>query len=274
MEEVDYYSVLEVDRSADGEAIRKAYRKLALKWHPDKNPDNKEEAENRFKLVSEAYEVLSDPSKREIYDIHGKEGLSNGGPRPSNFAHAGASFPFTVFTDPMDLFAQVFGNSIFDLFGPGFTVQQPYHPTAAHQSAPRVHRSHTSSRQRRHNNPYDSSRRATQPVHPANEIIQNLGFGGGLFGGLLGGLMGNPFGEMGGGFTSSTMFSSNGFGDAGASFGRSVSSQTRMVNGQTIRTTTVRENNRETVTEEVNGRVVRHETRECQPGMTSMFLSF
>lgn len=56
----DYYKVLGVDRGADDKAIKKAYRKLAMKWHPDKNPDNAEEAARRFKEVGEAYQVLSD----------------------------------------------------------------------------------------------------------------------------------------------------------------------------------------------------------------------
>ncbi|EGI63256.1 DnaJ-like protein subfamily B member 6 [Acromyrmex echinatior] len=57
---VDYYKVLEVQRTSSSADIKKAYRKLALKWHPDKNPDNLEEANKRFKEISEAYEVLSD----------------------------------------------------------------------------------------------------------------------------------------------------------------------------------------------------------------------
>lgn len=279
MEELDYYSLLEVERKADSDAIKKAYRKLALRWHPDKNPDNKDEAERRFKLVSEAYEVLSDPNKRQIYDAHGKEGLSNGHSAPSAYAASASSFPFGVFhfTDPMELFAEVFGSQIFDLFGPGFA-----HDTSRNHHNPRVDRNHCSFRdnRRRHNNPYESNRRTSAPVYQPQDILQNIGYGGGLlggglFGGLLGGMMGNPFAEMGGGFTSSTMFtSSSGLGGGAGSFGRSVSSETRIVNGQTVKKTTVRENNMETVTEEVNGRVVRHETRQCQGNPTSVYLSF
>ncbi|KAH8254326.1 hypothetical protein KR032_009575 [Drosophila birchii] len=65
---VDYYKVLDVPRSATDSEVKKAYRKLALKWHPDKNPDNLEEANKRFRELSEAYEVLSDARKRRIYD--------------------------------------------------------------------------------------------------------------------------------------------------------------------------------------------------------------
>lgn len=72
----DYYEILEIDRNADSKEIKKAYRKLALKYHPDKNPSK--EAEEHFKKINEAYEVLSDPDKRQIYDRHGKSGLEGG----------------------------------------------------------------------------------------------------------------------------------------------------------------------------------------------------
>ncbi|GBB88044.1 hypothetical protein RclHR1_14590006 [Rhizophagus clarus] len=85
----DYYKILEVDKSADEEQLKKAYRKLALKWHPDRHQTDKEAAEIKFKEISEAFEVLSDKNKRQIYDIYGEEGLK-AGPPPSD---AGASFP-------------------------------------------------------------------------------------------------------------------------------------------------------------------------------------
>ena len=59
--------------------IKKAYKKAAMKWHPDKNPDKLEEAERRFKDIAEAYDVLSDPQKKKIYDQFGEEGLKGGG---------------------------------------------------------------------------------------------------------------------------------------------------------------------------------------------------
>lgn len=78
MESFDYYEILEVEKTSSKEVIKKAYRKMALKYHPDRNPDDKQ-AEEMFKRINEAYEVLSDDSKREIYDRYGKEGLQNNG---------------------------------------------------------------------------------------------------------------------------------------------------------------------------------------------------
>uniref|UniRef100_A0A8I5YUZ0 DnaJ heat shock protein family (Hsp40) member B6 n=1 Tax=Pongo abelii TaxID=9601 RepID=A0A8I5YUZ0_PONAB len=104
---VDYYEVLGVQRHASPEDIKKAYRKLALKWHPDKNPENKEEAERKFKQVAEAYEVLSDAKKRDIYDKYGKEGLNGGGGGGSHF-DSPFEFGFT-FRNPDDVFREFFG---------------------------------------------------------------------------------------------------------------------------------------------------------------------
>ena len=94
-----YYDILNIDKTADSEQIKKAYKKLAMKWHPDKNPNNKDEAEQKFKELSEAYQVLSDPQKKEIYDSYGEEGLKNeergGGENP--------------FNSPDDIFKMFFG---------------------------------------------------------------------------------------------------------------------------------------------------------------------
>ncbi|XP_055459059.1 dnaJ homolog subfamily B member 7 [Psammomys obesus] len=76
---VDYYATLGVQRYASPEDIKRAYHRVALKWHPDKNPENKEEAEQKFKEVAEAYEVLSNGEKRSMYDKYGKEGLNGEG---------------------------------------------------------------------------------------------------------------------------------------------------------------------------------------------------
>ncbi|XP_054325582.1 dnaJ homolog subfamily B member 7 [Pongo pygmaeus] len=100
---VDYYEVLGVQRYASPEDIKKAYHKVALKWHPDKNPENKEEAERKFKEVAEAYKVLSNDEKRDIYDKYGTEGLNGGG---SHFDDE-CEYDFT-FHKPDDVFKEIF----------------------------------------------------------------------------------------------------------------------------------------------------------------------
>ena len=85
----DYYKSLGVDKGADAEAIKKAYRKLAAKYHPDKNPGNKA-AEDRFKEINEANEVLSDPEKRKRYDELGANWDQQGALRIRSRPHAGA----------------------------------------------------------------------------------------------------------------------------------------------------------------------------------------
>ena len=105
----DYYDVLGVDRNADEQAIKKAYRKLAMKYHPDRNPDNKE-AEEKFKEVNEAYEVLSDATKRQNYDQFGHEGVNGQG---GFGGFGGQGFSGGGFED---MFGDIFG----DIFGGGF----------------------------------------------------------------------------------------------------------------------------------------------------------
>jgi DnaJ-class molecular chaperone len=73
----NYYDILEIPKNSNENTIKKAYHKLALKWHPDKNPDNKNEAEIKFKEISEAYEILSDPQKKEHYDKYGEYNDNN-----------------------------------------------------------------------------------------------------------------------------------------------------------------------------------------------------
>lgn len=105
----DYYEVLGVTRTAAVEEIKASYRKSALKWHPDRNPSNKEEAEINFRECTEAYSILSDPQKRQIYDTYGHAGLSSSG--------ANQGFDGTVFQDFHDIFGDFFGFE--DLFGGG-----------------------------------------------------------------------------------------------------------------------------------------------------------
>ena len=100
----DLYEVLGVSRNAEAAEIKKAYRKLALKFHPDQNPGNKN-AEERFKEAAEAFEVLSDLQKRQRYDQYGHAGVDSGG----GGAH------FSDIEDIFDAFGGIFG----DLFGGG-----------------------------------------------------------------------------------------------------------------------------------------------------------
>lgn len=215
----EYYQTLGVDRSADDASIKKAYRKLALKWHPDKNPDNKDEADRRFKNISEAYDVLSDPDKKRIYDKYGKEGLTGSSPSGGGGNH-GFSFQFGGsrgggfhFRSADDIFRDFFEHDPFgedilaDFFGGAFGGR---------------------SRANRGNN---VSRR-----------MDPFGMMGG-FGGGFGSAFNDSFFTSGsGGFSSSTSFSSGG----GGSF-KSTSTSTKVVNGKKVVTKKVVENGKETV---------------------------
>jgi molecular chaperone DnaJ len=105
--EFDYYELLEVTKDADKSTIKKAYRKMAMKYHPDKNP-NDTEAEEKFKAVNEAYQVLSDDEKRSIYDRYGKSGLEGHG--------QGGGFS-GGFDDLGSIFEEMFGGAGFGGFG-------------------------------------------------------------------------------------------------------------------------------------------------------------
>jgi len=209
----DYYRILEVSVNASEADIKKAYRKLALKWHPDKNMEHKEIAEKRFKEISEAYEVLSDEKKRRLYDQFGKEGLVNnrGGRRRSSdegFEY-GQDFPFFTFSfrDPEEVFREFFGSDPFaDFFGSVMPRQD------------RIQQS------------------LFQPFG------RNPGFGG-FFG------FQDFFGRDPGftSFSSSSSFGTFGGGPTGANV-RKTSTSTRFVNGKKLVTKKICENGVETVT--------------------------
>lgn len=93
----DYYGILGVSRDADEKKIKKAYKELALKWHPDRNIDNKAEAEEKFKNISKAYAVLNDPEKKRLYDLGGEEAVQQGGAGPG--------------INPEDIFANLFSGA-------------------------------------------------------------------------------------------------------------------------------------------------------------------
>ena len=97
----DLYEILEVTRTATSDEIKSSYRKAALKWHPDRNPDKKETAESKFREATEAYSVLSDEQKRSAYDRFGHAGISGMG--------AGGGFNHTIFEEFSDIFGDFFG---------------------------------------------------------------------------------------------------------------------------------------------------------------------
>lgn len=128
----DYYDILGVTKSASADELKKAYRKQALEWHPDRHKDDKEAAEKRFKEINEAYQILSDPQKRSAYDQFGHQAFTPGGGFPGGFAgtnpfaQSGRAGPFTYtyttygggqgspfagfdFGDPFEIFEQFFG---------------------------------------------------------------------------------------------------------------------------------------------------------------------
>jgi DnaJ-class molecular chaperone len=142
-EKSDYYDILGVSKSATAEEIKKAYRKQALEWHPDKHRDNKEAAEKRFKEINEAYQVLSDTQKRSAYDQFGHAAFSPGGgaasgnpfaggfggassgqggqwgPFSYSYSSQGGQNPFgnVDFGDPFEIFEQFFGGAAGSPFG-------------------------------------------------------------------------------------------------------------------------------------------------------------
>uniref|UniRef100_A0A3Q4BRN1 J domain-containing protein n=1 Tax=Mola mola TaxID=94237 RepID=A0A3Q4BRN1_MOLML len=110
----DYYKTLGIPKGSNEEEIKKAYRRMALRFHPDKNKDAN--AEEKFKEIAEAYEVLSDPKKRAVYDQLGEEGLKTGGSNSSG-APGSTTHYYTFHGDPHATFASFFGGSNpFDMF--------------------------------------------------------------------------------------------------------------------------------------------------------------
>lgn len=118
--ETDLYKILEISKDADEDTIRKAYRKLAKQWHPDKNTDNKEVAEKKFKQIAEAYEILSDAQKKQVYDAGGYDAVKqNGGQGPQ--------------VNPFEMFSQMFGGgnipgmgNMAEMFGGGNNTSENY----------------------------------------------------------------------------------------------------------------------------------------------------
>ncbi|XP_076758102.1 dnaJ homolog subfamily B member 6-B isoform X5 [Xylocopa sonorina] len=209
---VDYYKVLEVQRTATSGDIKKAYRKLALKWHPDKNPENLEEANKRFKEISEAYEVLIDEKKRRVYDQYGKEGLQMPGGKRRHEDDFDPRFNTFVFRDPEEVFREFFGGTGFedlfsDLTGAGIRRGSG-----------------------RHSHPSSNS--------ISTSFLGPLGFGFSPFSNLFEGGSGN--------FTSFNTFTTIG-GNPGGGAVKRTSTSTRFINGKKITTKKVFENGKETI---------------------------
>lgn len=136
-EAMDYYNILKVNRNASLEDLKKSYRRLARTWHPDKNPTGGAEAEARFKQITEAYEVLSDPEKRAIYDQYGEEGLKGMPPTGSQSRTATASgssgpsnFRYNP-SDPDDIFNEFMASNKPYTFDQDRRRFQPAHRTSA-----------------------------------------------------------------------------------------------------------------------------------------------
>ncbi|XP_040023258.1 dnaJ homolog subfamily B member 6b [Gasterosteus aculeatus] len=233
---LEYYQTLGVQKNATQEDIKKAYRKLALKWHPDKNPDNKEEAEKRFKELSEAYEVLSDESQRNTYDRYGKEGLTAGGGGGGGGGRGGGGHydhfgggGFT-FRNPNDVFREFFGGR--DPFA-DFFVDDPF------------------------NDFFGAGHGRQGGAFQSRMGGSHFGFGSfPAFGpGLSGFNSGfSPFAEMGGGGLTSFSPSSFGGGGGMGNF-RSVSTSTKFINGRKITTKRIVENGQERVEVEEDGQI-------------------
>nr|XP_006825171.1 PREDICTED: dnaJ homolog subfamily B member 6-B-like isoform X3 [Saccoglossus kowalevskii] len=234
---VDYYQVLGVPKAASNEDIKKAYRKLALKWHPDKNQDKKDEAEKKFKELSEAYQVLSDKSKREVYDRYGVEGLNgtSGADMGPDFHDDFGSFFHFDFKTPDEVFRDFFGGR--DPFAEFFEgMRRASEPANLYQFG------------YEHNN---DTRRATGAHRaPGNSLFRDSfssgfpGFGFSSFGSFHD----DPFGSSDfTGFSSSSSFSTGG-GNV-----KRTSTSTKIMNGKKITTKKTFENGSETVEVYENG---------------------
>jgi len=230
----ELYSILGVSRDATDDQIKKAYRKLALKWHPDKNPENKEHAEKKFKEIAEAYEILSDPAKRQSYDRFGMDGVKGPG-QGGGGGSRGFSHHHHHFTDPNELFRQFFGTgSIFDIMDEMMGGNP--HRRRSGQRRPEQRRDPFA-------DPFFSG--FSDPFgHDDGFGMQSMQSFGSLGG----------FGGLGGSMFSSSM--SGGMGGFGGGNFRSVSQSTQFVNGRERTIKTTNENGQETVEVIENGNLI------------------
>lgn len=236
------YDTLGVAQSASPSEIKKAYRKLALKWHPDKNPDQVEVATKKFKEISQAYEVLSDESKKRMYDQCGDEGLNSGRSSSSSndfhFQHnvpdfGGMSFGGMGgfgFRDPFEIFREFFeGCEDFD------DILSPFSMRGRNNSW-----SSSNANVRNNSNRSSMNGNAFDPFGVGG--LGNFGMGGMMHSSFG---MQSPFSNFGGGSSFQTFSSSTGgFGSTQSSMS---SSSTTITNGKKVTTKKVVQNGKETV---------------------------
>lgn len=197
----DYYEILGVEKNASDNDIKKAYRKLAMKWHPDKNPNDKQHATEQFKKISEAYEVLADPEKRRRYDTSGGD--------------------FEEFSEFHKGFSADHAQRIFEMF---FGSNNPFDVFDSHPFFQRSHTHFGGAGGQQINNNFGRTRSGGgRQAHGMDDM-----FGGGFFGNPFGGMMG--MGGMGGTSISSS-FSSN---LGGGGYSESTSTSTRIINGKKV----------------------------------------
>jgi len=239
----DFYEILEVSKTATDDEIKKSYRRLALKWHPDKNLSNKIPAEEKFKLISEAYEVLSDKDKRRKYDQLGRAGLSNGHGN-SGYSPNGGYSRFSEdflnrtfhFHNPFDIFEQFMSHfGMDDDFGFGMNPFANFH-TRHHRFG--------------NLNPSSSSRR--DPHRQQMALFDQM------FSPMRMSLFHHdPFGHDFGGHHAGTIQSVNiSFGSGNSRpVAKKTTKSTKIINGRRVVTTRVEENGQTTETVEEDGRM-------------------
>ncbi|CAF0767641.1 unnamed protein product [Rotaria sp. Silwood1] len=238
----DFYEILEIEKTATDDEVKKAYRRLALKWHPDKNLSSKKQAEEKFKLISEAYEVLSDKDKRRKYDQLGRAGLSNGhgsSAYSSNGGYSRFSEDFLNrtfhFHNPFDIFEQFMSHfGVDDDFGFGMNPFGDLHS--------RLHRFGNQSS--------SSSRR--DPHRQQMALFDNM-FSPMRMSLFDHNLFDHDFGGHHTGSISSVNFS---FGSGNSRpVSKKTTKSTKIMNGRRIVTTRVEENGQTTETVEEDGRI-------------------
>ncbi|RVE43906.1 hypothetical protein evm_011468 [Chilo suppressalis] len=265
---VDYYRVLGVTRVATETEIKKAYRKLALKWHPDKNPDNADEANRRFKEISEAYEVLSDETKRKLYDARGsshhghryqsKNGVN--GHRHFSFKGFFGETPFhRYFERKRRMYDQYGKEGLNNSRGRRSAADEDY--DFGYASFPFTFRDPEEvfreffggssfgdlfAEMNGHGHHRGVGRRGQAGTSLTSSLFSPFGFGMRSVG------LDDIFAHNGNAFTSFSTFNSSLAGPANSNV-RSTTTTTRIVNGKKITTKKVSENGRETVMSYENG---------------------